>query len=178
MKFTIGIITLAIFALIFTSGLRFNFTDSAPRGIWAIQDVEFSSLWRGKIVAVCPPALPLVKKMGEQGLLPYGYCPETEVAPLLKAVGAVEGDIVTIRTGKPVMVNGEELPNTIAKNTGVAWPDGEYIVKRYQVWVFSTYNPNSFDSRYFGPVDPFSIKGEAIPLFTDGNYGNMRLGLL
>jgi type IV secretory pathway protease TraF len=38
-------------------------------------------------------------------------------------------------------------------------------VAKGEVWVISSYNPLSFDSRYFGPVPISRIEGFARPLF-------------
>ena len=162
------------------AGFRLNFTDSAPHGVWIVHPVDFRMITarRGRIISVCPPAVPVVKWMGENGFLPYGTCQKTNVAPLLKAIGAVPGDVVTLKNGAPVLVNGEVLPNTESINPELAWPAGEYVVKPWQVWVFSTYSGSSFDSRYFGPVDAFSIRGEAFPVYVNGYHEDMRQGIL
>ena len=157
------------------AGLHFNFTESAPAGVWMVWPVVHGSLWKGRIISVCPPDVPAVRKMTDH--LAHGNCSGTNVAPLLKAIGAVEGDTVTIRTGEPVRVNGRMLPNTAAKHGSLAWQDGEYAVRPYEVWVFSTYSNKSFDSRYFGPVNVINIQGGAYPLIVSGNNQNMRLGL-
>ena len=44
----------------------------------------------------------------------------------------------------------------------------DVIVAKGEVWVISSYNPLSFDSRYFGPVPVSKIEGLARPLFVMG----------
>jgi conjugative transfer signal peptidase TraF len=139
------------------AGLRLNFTDSAPHGLWIERPAEH--IQRGMLVSVCPPDTPIAKSV-----LAFGTCPETNVMPLMKAIAAIPGDTVRLRRGRLATVNDKELPNTAARDSIPAWPDGEYIVKPGQVWVFSTYSPKSFDSRYFGPVPDKNIRGEAIPI--------------
>lgn len=178
MRKIVGITALAAAGLMLgakASGVHLNFTESAPAGAWVVKPVDPDSLWPGRIVSICPPDAPAVRKMTDY--LAHGNCPDTDVAPLLKAIGAVEGDIVTIKSGENVQVNGKPLPNTTAKHASIAWPDGEYTVPPYHVWVFSTYSDRSFDSRYFGPIDTLNVRGEAIPWITNGRSDNMRIGL-
>lgn len=171
--------TMLLLPLAKEAGVRVNLTDSAPYGVWIVHPVTIDLLLdgRGRLVSACPPDVPVVKMMGDRGLIPPGDCPKTQTIPMLKAIGAVPGDTVIIRAGKPAIINGEEIPNTIAKHQAYAWPDGEYVVKPNQVWVFSTYTINSFDSRYFGPVKTSNILGEAFPVMIDGKHDNMRRGL-
>jgi hypothetical protein len=37
------------------------------------------------------------------------------------------------------------------------------------VWLLSSYDPGSFDSRYFGPVPAANIRGQAIPVLIAGD---------
>jgi conjugative transfer signal peptidase TraF len=173
---TIGLSALGLVALMgaaSTAGIHPNFSISAPQGLWIDRTIN-GDLRRGMLVSVCPPAQPLVKLMAEQGYLPYGSCPDTEVAPLLKTVAALPGDRVTLLHGSLAHVNGVPVPNTIAKPSLSAWPDGEYTVKPNQLWVFSSYSKDSFDSRYFGPVDRSAVRGEAAPLLVAGNMEEMK----
>lgn len=107
----------------------------------------------------------------------YRFCPEREVskisterhdreeawtcldhfAPLLKPIAARSGDIVTVAKDG-ISVNGKVLPNARSYAYDVRylpmnlWPLGTYIVPSGMMWVFSTYNPASYDSGYFGPI--------------------------
>jgi conjugative transfer signal peptidase TraF len=170
MRRVIGIITLSTVAIVLAAqaaGIRPNISASAPVGLWLDRPIT-TPLHRGMMIGVCPPpAVPLVRLFSENGTLPYGPCPETNVALLLKPVRALPGDTVRISHGNPAMVNGIPLSNTIAAITLPAWPDGEYIVQPGEIWIFSSYNERSFDSRYFGPVSINLVKGEAIPLLVN-----------
>jgi type IV secretory pathway protease TraF len=84
------------------------------------------------------------------------------------------GDTVRIIQGKDATVNGVPIPNTVASGLLPAWPDGEYKVKPGEVWIFSSYNRKSFDSRYFGPVDITLVHGEAFPLLVAGSMGDTQ----
>ncbi len=149
--------------------VRLNFTDSAPRGLWAVETMDRLSIKRGSLVSICPPDRPVVRAVADLGGLPAGDCPILGVAPLLKPVGAVPGDVVRLYKGRSVTVNGITLPNTISKDSFPAFPDGEYTVAPGQVWLFSNYNANSFDSRYFGPVEVANLRKRAAPLLTSEN---------
>lgn len=155
------------------AGLRINTTESAPVGLWAV-DIE-PSIMRGNLVAICPPAVPVVKAMAEVRPLYRGDCEGSGIVPLLKPVAAIPGDTVTIRKNENAAVNGKEIPNTSA-NSALAWPDGTYTVKSGEVWVFSTYSADSFDSRYFGPVDTANILGTARPVMVYGSTSDMIRG--
>jgi conjugative transfer signal peptidase TraF len=170
MNRTIGIIALSTVALVYVSqaaGFYPNLSSSAPIGIWSKRPIP-EKLHRGMMIWICPPStVPVVKRLADAGALPYGACPESNVALLLKPVAAVPGDTVQISHGSPVKVNGKPLDNTISSETLPAWPDGEYIVQPGEVWVFSSYNEKSFDSRYYGPVSMNLVKGEAVPLLVN-----------
>lgn len=154
-------------------GLRVNLSHSAPVGVWRVSAFHAAELARGELVEVCPPDAPIVHLMVDRGYLDRGNCAATRVAPLLKAVGAVPGDTVIVQHGNAVAVNRQPVPNTEALPTLPAWPDGSYVVPAGHVWLFSTYTPASFDSRYFGPVAIAHIRGRASPVLVAGNVTNM-----
>lgn len=86
--------------------------------------------------------------------------------PLLKRVAASDGDWVC-RRGQAVLVSGWQV--VIALDTDragkplPAW-QGCHQLQHGQVFVLGMH-PESFDSRYFGPIDREQIAGAAIPLF-------------
>lgn len=144
------------------SGLHINYTRSAPMGIWI--EHPAGSLKHGSMVSICPPDVPIVKDLTENGRLSPGDCTETGARPLLKPVAAMEGDMVRIRSGEPIYINGAALRNSIPAPELKPWPDGDYKVSAGEVWVFSDYTERSFDSRYFGPVSISAIRAEVKPL--------------
>jgi len=144
-------------ALLFGIGhspLRLNITDSLPLGLWKIEPI--THIERGT----------------------HAFFHSDEGRKLLKPISAVAGDIVQIRSGHPVTVNGREIPNTEAQPDKEPWPDGTYTVKPGEVWLFSSYNIKSYDSRYFGPVSVSTIQGEAIPLLVIDNSAKATGGPL
>lgn len=170
-KRTIGISALGTISLILLShavGVRGNLSDSAPVGLWIKRPID-SDLQRDMMIGVCPPpTVPVVRLFSENGTLSFGQCPETNVALLLKPVRALPGDVVRISRGREARVNGTVLANTIAEESITAWPDGEYVVSPGEVWIFSSYNPKSFDSRYFGPIKIKDIQSQVFPLAVTG----------
>ncbi|MDD2862755.1 MAG: conjugative transfer signal peptidase TraF [Acidiphilium sp.] len=153
----------------YAAGLRFNTTVSAPRGLWRISRIEPASVRPGEMVSVCPPAEGVVIYMRKQGFIGPGDCPGTGSEPFLKPVVAVAGDTVTVLPGGPVEVNGTPLPNSKPLAHMPAWPAGTYKVQPGQVWLISSYDPGSFDSRYFGPVPAANIRGQAVPVLIRGD---------
>lgn len=151
-------------------GLHINYTKSAPMGLWKEQPTEALKL--GSMVSVCPPTVPIVLDLTKQGRLSPGDCAGTGARPLLKPVAAIEGDMVRIRSGEPIYINGRALRNSISASGLNAWPDGDYKVSDDEIWVFSDYSDRSFDSRYFGPVSISAIRAEVKPLLVFNDKDN------
>lgn len=148
-------------------GYRLNFTASAPIGLWReIEDAPILS--RGMLVSVCPPDAQIVGVMRDNGFLRAGDCP-TGTVPLLKPVVALPGDLVEVAPEGAVSVNGRRLTNTAPVAGIVAYPPGQYAVAEGTVWLFSSYDKRSFDSRYYGPVPAANIRSRVIPVLVDGN---------
>jgi conjugative transfer signal peptidase TraF len=91
---------------------------------------------------------------------------------LLKAVAAGPGDVVCARTGR-LRINGHDRASIAVRDRfGVALPrwSGCRRLGANEFFVFSDRVPNSFDSRYFGPVDRSSIVGVYRPVFENGGW--------
>lgn len=153
-------------------GLRINTTDSAPIGIWITKQYHEGGIQRGSLISICPPDVPVVRALVATRPLYRGDC-NTGSVDLLKPVAALPGDSVIAKNGN-VVINGLELPNTEAHSPALAYPKGKYIVKHGEIWVFSTYTQDSFDSRYFGPVPIKNIRGFASPVLVNGDTKNMN----
>jgi len=165
---TIWILTASTAALLLIgaqAGLRLNTSISAPKGLWYASKLAEADIKRGMLVEVCPPDHPAVLALRDGRHLLPGSC-ALGVAAFLKPVAAVAGDIVRIRRGVPVHVNGQALAHTAASSRLPAWPDGEYVVEEGTLWLLSSYSDNSFDSRYFGPVPVSHVRAKAVPLLT------------
>jgi conjugative transfer signal peptidase TraF len=151
-----------------SAGLRVNESPSLPIGIWRVSPIE-RDLRRGDIVSFCPPDTPAFRQAWRRGYLSAGHC-EGGYEPLLKPVAAVAGDRVS-GTEEGVSINGCLIANSKSlgrDGSGRTLPSpvaSNLVVDKGEVWVISSYNPLSFDSRYFGPVPISSIVGLARPLF-------------
>ena len=149
------------------AGLRINTTSSLPRGIYLITDDPNAPL-----VEFCPQGVFSVLS-SVRGYRPPGLCADG-AAPLLKPVIAHSGDTVAL-SAEGIWVNGKLLPNTAPKHADTAgrpltaWPSGVYTVGPATLWVASTYHPNSFDSRYFGPISLGLIRHRLRPLWVFGS---------
>ncbi|MCT2388876.1 conjugative transfer signal peptidase TraF [Erwinia pyrifoliae] len=164
---TMLIITASTAALYF-GGYRFNHTTSLPMGVYRLNGESIS---RGKIVVFCPDTRKVFAMATDRLFIAKGNCPNgTE--PLFKPIAAMSGDKVNISSAG-LSVNGVLLYNTVAKKKDgmgrpmPVIPDGEYVVKPGEVWLASTYNPQSFDSRYFGAVALKDVRGVMNPIWVE-----------
>jgi conjugative transfer signal peptidase TraF len=158
---------LCVIALPALAGLRINTTGSLPVGVYLITNDPHAPL-----VEFCPQGI-FSALSSSRGYRPPGLCADG-AAPLLKPVIAHSGDTVVL-AAEGIWVNGRLLPNTAPKHADTAgrslpaWPTGTYSVGPSTLWVASTYHPNSFDSRYFGPISPDVIRHRLRPLWVFGS---------
>lgn len=154
-------------ALAHANGLWINTTDSLPRGLWI--ETPSHGIVRGDFALICLPDTPAVKVGQARGYIASGSCP-TGQEVVLKPVAAVPGDIVTV-SPMGVAVNDQPIDNSAAlvhdgDGKGLAgYPPGAYAVPPDRIWLVSSHNPRSFDSRYFGPVPTAGVLKTARPLW-------------
>jgi conjugative transfer signal peptidase TraF len=147
-------------------GLRLNLTESLPRGVYRTITEEAV---RGSIVVVCLP-LGAAELARARGYLGPGSCPGG-VRGVGKIVLATGGDMVAHREGG-ITVNGRPIAHsrTLARDSRQralphhAW--GDYVLEARELWLFSPYRPNSYDSRYFGPVYASDVVSVLRPVWT------------
>ena len=150
--------------LAYALGLRVNTTRSLPVGIYAVTNDAYSEL-----IEFCPEGY-AAKESKNRGYCNNGSCPDG-AEPLIKRVAAREGDGVEF-SSRGISVNGNLLKNTAplpldgAGRRLTHWRFGAYRVVPGEVWVASTYNYGSYDSRYFGPVCISSIRNRLRPIWT------------
>ena len=153
--------TLIVPALV---GLRLNDSPSLPVGLYIVTSNPNATL-----VEFCP-AEPYASLAIARGYRDQGNCPDGG-APLMKPIAARSGDTVEL-SARGVTVNGKALQNSGALSVDtdrrqlLHWPFGTYRVQAGYVWVISSYNRRSFDSRYFGPLSVSSIRDRVRPVFT------------
>ena len=147
------------------AGVRWNPTASVRTGLYVITNDANAPL-----VAFCPTGEAATEAIA-RGYRPRGLqCPD-KYAALLKPVAARAGDTVEV-SQNGISVNGKLLPNTASFKTDVkkrpmhVWPNGTYIVQPGTVWVLSTYNKYSYDSRYYGPIQLSTVITHAKPFWT------------
>ena len=147
------------------AGLRFNDSPSMPTGLYVRTSAESIA----SLVVFCP-AEPFARLSIERRYRSRGNCPDG-AEPLAKPIVARPGDTVEL-AARGMAVNGRLLPNTAPLVKDAVgrplhkWPFGRYVVAPGVVWVASSYNSRSFDSRYFGPVDASQVREYVRPLLT------------
>jgi len=140
----------------YLSGLRWAKTPSLPRGIYRL-----TSNPNDPLISFCPTGQSSKESSERRYREESWVCPDHH-APLLKPVVAKAGDTVTV-SKEGISVNGAFLRNSHAyavdgqKLSMHIWPSGTYTVEPGTVWVVSTFNKASYDSRYYGPVRTASI---------------------
>lgn len=145
-----------------TAGMRINSTRSFPVGIyWAVGGYPK----KGDLVFVKVEGIPIET---DRGYINVAWSP---VKHLLKRLVGVAGDRVTIDYFG-VEVNGVCIPNSapLVRDGGgrplLAWLVNDYVLRAGEALILSDANPNSFDSRYFGPVPQRLIESVVIPILT------------
>jgi conjugative transfer signal peptidase TraF len=145
-------------------GLRINVTPSLPLGVYIISHSPSAHL-----VEFCPQGTAASISLSRQ-YRTAGACPDGG-APLLKPVVAFPGDQIQV-SADGIRINGQLLPNSAGRFRDHLqrpldpWPYGTYRVEPGTVWVVSTFNSYSFDSRYYGAIPESSIRHRLRPLWT------------
>ena len=147
-------------------GLFFNWSGSAPRGVWRAVAPEIDITHsRGSWVVVCPPLSAAEHRQLFLDDPPTkGACRSQRS---LKQIAAVPGD--RVRVDHPSVVTPLATVEAVAVDpTGRPLPrppNGEYVVVEATYWVLNPH-ARSVDSRYFGPVSTSDIDKRAVPLWT------------
>jgi conjugative transfer signal peptidase TraF len=156
-------------------GARLNMTASLPLGVYW---VSHQPITRGAYVRFCPPAEGAFALAKERGYLGVGYCPSGYV-PMIKRIGGVQGDSVAV-SDDGTWIDGKLLPLSTrwhADPAGRLLPKPEqshYTLQPMQLWVISDTNDQSFDSRYFGPIDRKWVVEVVRPWLTWGRGGTLE----
>ncbi len=138
--------------------LIYNASDSVPTGWYRIAPVV--SLATGDLVLVRLPADAMVLAAQR------GYLPST--VPLLKTVAAIAPQQVCVRSNY-VLVDGQLTARQLHRDRqGRALPAWQGCRRLVGDELFLLSNkPESFDSRYFGPVSAGAVIGRAQPLWAE-----------
>jgi conjugative transfer signal peptidase TraF len=153
---------------LYQAGYRLNTTASMPRGIYRLLQ-EPTVLMQGMTVTLCPPGTSIFKQAYDRHYFGSGTCP-SGFEPLLKTVSATEGDWVQV-TPQGIEINHRWLKNSAQLQTDTQGrrmsrvPVGKYRVQPGEIWLISSHHPQSFDSRYFGPMPLNLVQGIARPIW-------------
>ena len=160
-----GVLLFSVGATTEIAGLRINTSYSLPLGIYITTNDATS-----RLIEFCP-APPFSAESAWRGYRTLGTACSDGRVPLLKPIAAVAGDRVVL-SADGMRVNGILLPRTAPLFRDAAgrslrpWRFGSYEVETGTVWVASTYNPSSYDSRYMGPINITQIRARLRPLWT------------
>lgn len=164
------LIVLGLLSFFYGLGLRVNWTDSMPRGLYLLKPAT-EPLKRGDIVTLClEPNHPYTRIARERGYLGSGSCP-SGLKPLLKRLAGVPGDLVEV-SPNGISINGSLMASTMrperdSQNRPMPpsmLQDG-FIPENYAL-VISQENGGSFDSRHFGLV-PLDSLTKVTPILTE-----------
>lgn len=162
-------------------GIRINQTNSMPGLLWQSSKTKPSGPPVGTTVFICPPETSVFALARERKYMPFGItCPGFST-PLLKPVAATAGDVVDLTSDKKITINGYLQPNsTIHETDSLSRPMPQLntfplVVPAGQLFLLSTYNHRSFDSRYFGPLPTENVTGLAQPFFGNPSAQPIRL---
>lgn len=152
----IVLLTASVFTLD-TRILVWNATASVPRGLYARSPGAPS---KGDLALAWLPAA--VRGLAaERRYLPFRV-------PALKPVAAIAGDRVCA-SAEGITINGAAVATrTATDHLGRDLPtwDGCQTLTPQQVFLLSTYAPDSFDGRYFGPTDTADVIEKVAPVWT------------
>jgi conjugative transfer signal peptidase TraF len=155
----IGVIA-AVAPAVFRPAVRivYNASSSAPLGWYRIQRAA-SLRVDDYVLATLPAAAAALA--AQRGYLPAGL-------PIVKRVGAVAGQHVCVRAGA-LMIDGRPAGRILASDRRgrplIAWQHCRSLAGG-ELFLLSTTNLASFDSRYFGPIPVSAVRGRAMPLWT------------
>jgi conjugative transfer signal peptidase TraF len=147
--------------------LIYNPSDSVPVGWYRVEPLDHQPdspprpLSVGSIVLTPLPA-DAAALAAQRGYLP-------ERVPLLKRIGAIAPQSVCVFDAL-VWIDGVPLAAVLpADRLGralPAWPQCRQL-QPGELFLLSTTNPASFDSRYFGPVSASAVIGVAHPVWLE-----------
>lgn len=146
--------------------IRINYTDSMLKGIYYVTDKEPSN---NDIVLVCLPDS--IAKFGlSRNYLRRGVC-QNGSRPILKRVIASVGDLVEAQE-HGIRVNGVDInaSKILTQDTQhrplISVLGKTFLLEENEIWLFGENSNNSWDSRYYGPIDIKYVHHVMLPLFT------------
>lgn len=144
-------------------GTRFiyNVSPSLPKGLYFITAFHGEPAHHDLVVFDIPEA-------AAPYLIGRGWLRAGDL--LIKEIGALPGDLVGI-TDAHFSINGQVMgPVFEADRNGQPLPRlrGRFEIAPGELFAVALAAPESFDSRYFGPIATSKIKFRAVPVWTAG----------
>jgi conjugative transfer signal peptidase TraF len=161
--FTLGVLAFMTLPLIAKHlGLSFNDTNSVPTGLYRTVSAD-----KFQYVAVCLPQQTVQVATRAGIAIPGGDCHDGH-QPILKRLYYASNQHPIELSERGFRVDGRALANTAPKeksSKGRSLNHFAFGLYTQGLWVISDYNANSFDSRYFGPIQPEEILYYAAPVW-------------
>ncbi len=153
-----AVVTLCLTSIQAHVRLVYNPTTSAPKGWYVIErDRQFRV---GDYVLAHLPN-EAAKLADDRHYLPSSV-------PILKRIGALGSQVVCL-SGDEVLIDGRVVAHALVRDGAgrnlAAWRHCRALGND-ELFLLSSTNPASFDSRYFGPITRINVIGKATPLWT------------
>lgn len=158
---TFVVLALAAPNALHQSSLRFNSSDSVPIGLYE------TAAERAPYAGFCLDAETLRAALGAGLELGRGECSDGH-QPILKTVYEASEASPVVFDADGFSVGSRRIPNTKPKAFSTKGkPLSHYAFGTYTsgLWAISGYNPDSFDSRYFGPVSQVRFYAKPVLVF-------------
>jgi conjugative transfer signal peptidase TraF len=156
----VSLCVLAAFVLLFkflSHRYLIQVSGSMPKGIYKIKAADNVSLGQIVVFNIPKSISGLVQKRR--------WAPERLTYLLMKPVAAKAGDRVLI-SEKGLFIN-DLYVGAVKRFDSAGRPlpviDGEFVLRQNELFAVSSHD-NSFDSRYFGPIQTSAVKGVVEPL--------------
>lgn len=138
--------------------LIYNASASAPLGLYRMD--RHAPLRRGDFVLAWAP--PSARRLAAtRGYLPFDV-------PLIKRIAALYGDRICA-DGRRIVVDGRAVAMRLAtdrEGRALSHWQGCQVLGRGAVFLLMASVPDSFDGRYFGPIQRHAVIGRLTPLWT------------
>ena len=161
----VGAVLAVLAAVAAAVGVRFNYTESLPRGLYLASAFDPSEVRRGALIAACPDPR-AARALADY--LPDGPCPGGTIE-LGKRVVGLPGDRVVLDS-VGVSVGGRRVPDSAPlfrdrRGRPLSPVLGEVVLGPGAYWLHSGRVATSIDSRYVGPVT--DVRASLRPLWVE-----------
>lgn len=150
-------------------GARINTSSSIPLGLyWRVQ----APISKDAYVMFCPPQVGVFEEAKRRGYIGAGFCAGGYGYVMKKVVATTNDDIEVAKDG--VRVNGKLLALSkplMFDNLGrpmARFQSSHYVLSEHQLLLMGDANAQSFDGRYFGPIQRQQVQDVIRPVVTWG----------